>query len=243
MTQNPQSSRIGAELRALWEKATPLDQARYRLGDPTQVKEYFALLKRKPGGFSVIGTVVNVLADMAKDDIPIESEMRTTPEERGRLSRLHSAIDDHCIERLQRRELVALGYSIPRHPDDLPRIVPAEILTLGHINFGSDSAKGDGLKFEAVRVIPAEAFTEALPVRNRPGRPSNRELIKKAYVACRDEGVIDFAKPQRAAIELVRARIRAMCPTEYGLGKGFGPEVVRDCIVDDFAARARNQKL
>ncbi|MEQ9111964.1 MAG: hypothetical protein RIF37_17735 [Rhodospirillaceae bacterium] len=173
----------------------------------------------------------------------VEPEMRTTPEERNRLNKLSVEIDSHCINRLQRRELIALGFSIPRHPDDPPRIIPPEILAQGRLKFDSNKVVGDGLEFHAVRILPAEALRTPSSEPNRPGRPSKRDLIKKVYAECRNEGLIDYTKPQKAAIDVVRSRIQTRYLAEYGLGKGFGPEVIRDCIAYDFGQRANAQKL
>lgn len=240
---SPVNIRIGADLWALWEKAIPLNRARYSFGDKARVNEYAALLNSKPGGFSAIGALGNFIADLAKTDAPIESAIRTTPEERQRFTELSAAMERDCIARLQSRQLFGLGFSTPRHPDDPPRIIRPEMLIMGRINFGRDSAAGDGLKFEAIRVIPAETVNQSLPTPNRPGRPSKRELINAAYEACRDEGFIDFTKPQKVAVEAVQARIKSMYPAKYNSGQGFGFEAVRGCIAPDFGNRAKNRKL
>jgi hypothetical protein len=240
MSQKNQSSRINNEL---WERSIPLNQGRYRFGDKALVNEYNALLERKPAGFSGLGSIINTIALMTDAEEHVEPEMRTTPEERDRLGKLSVEIDSHCIKRLQKRELIALGFSIPRHPDDPPRILPLEILVRGRLKFDSNKAVGDGLEFHAVRILPAEALNTSTAEPNRPGRPSKRDLIKKVYAECRNEGFIDYAKPQKAAIEVIRSRIQTRYPGDYGLGKGFGPEVIRDCIADDFGPRSKNQKL
>ncbi|MEQ8508078.1 MAG: hypothetical protein RIB43_03680 [Rhodospirillaceae bacterium] len=240
MSQNNQSSRIHNDL---WERAIPIKQGRYRFGDKSLVEEYNALLDSKPGAFSALGSLANAMADMIDGDPPIEPEIRTTPEERNRLGELASLIDNHCIKRLQQRELIAIGFSIPRHPDDPPRIIPPEILARGRLKFDSNKVIGDGLQFHAVRIFPAEALNTASSEPNRPGRPSKRDLIKKVYAECRNEGLIDYTKPQKAAIDVIKSRIQTRYFDEYGLGKGFGSEVIRDCIADDFGQRAKDQKL
>ncbi|MEQ9446753.1 MAG: hypothetical protein RJS98_14405 [Rhodospirillaceae bacterium] len=240
MSQNHQSSRINNEI---WERSIPIDRARYRFGDKSLVEEYNALLDSKPGAFSFLGQMTNIMADLTTGPVSLDPERRTTQEERDRLDHLSNAIDNHCIKRLQKRELIAIGFSIPRHPDDLPRILPLEILVQGRLNLDNNKAVGDGLEFHAVRVFPANALKKYTPTPTRAGRPSKRDLIKKVYAECRNEGLIDYAKPQKAAIEVIRSRIQTRYSDEYGLGKGFGPEVIRDCIADDFRQRANAQKL
>lgn len=228
----------------LWEKAVPLNQGRYQFGDQALVREYNALLDSKPGAFSALGALTNIMADMSNGDSKLAPERRTTPEERNRLSELDMAIDEHCIKKIQRRELIAIGFSIPRHPDDPPRLIPAEILARGRrVDFERDKISGAGLEFLAVRLLPSETLSKPNAEPNRAGRPSKRNLINKVYAECRSEGLIDYAKPQKAAIDVVRSRIQTRYPDDYGLGKGFGPEVIRDCIADDFGPRANAQKL
>lgn len=184
------------------------------------------------------------MADMSNGGSKLAPERRTTPEERNRLSELGTAIDEYCIKQLQKREIVAVGFSAPRHPDDPPRLIPAEILAIGRrVEFEYDKISGAGLEFLAVRLLPASEISAAVSEPNRPGRPSKRDLIKKVYEECRDDGIIDYTKPQKAAIELVKARIQTMYPAEFDSGKGFGPEVIRSCIADDFGQRTQDQKL
>lgn len=246
MPRNPHSRSSNMDTWALWKKALPIERGRYKCSDQGLVEDYYALLESKPGAFSALGSIANILADMAEGELSLEPEKRTTPEERVQLNRLSDAIDRDCIKRLQLGALTALGFSVPRHPDDTPRILPTELLIQGFISFERETVRGEGLEFCAVRIIPTrdlERPTIESSPSARPGRPSKRDLIKQVYAECRDLGLIDYTKPQKAAIEVVRDRIQIQHPAEYGAGKGFGHEVIRDCIADDFGQRTQDQKL
>jgi hypothetical protein len=233
----------GPELLALWERAVPLAEAAFRFGDPALVRSYRERLNHKPGAMSFLCMLTNALGDISKKPEFIPEEMRVTPEERNSFYALARQIDDQLRARLQSGALMAIGFALPRRPDDFPHIVPKSLLIVSRMTIKGNKAEGEGLIFEAIRVASAQTGTLQIVSKSAPGRPSSRNLIKHAYEACCVEGLIEFDEPQLRAIEKVQEWIKAQRPNDYGHGRGLGVEAIRKVIGNDFAARAHALKL
>jgi hypothetical protein len=228
---SPVNARIGAELLALWEKGTSLKAAPFRFGDTAVIQRYNALTPR--GG--LVGSLLSGIASTTGHAEDLPPDMRRTKEEFQEFSSLSNQIYDSFRARVIAGEFLILGFASPRHPADYPYHVPKDLWIIGSLNIDSDKAQGQGLQFEAVRILPASLHKAEPPPKPSPGRPSSRALIKLAYDRCRADGLIDFNAPQVRAIESVQVWLKAHRPEEFGSGRGFATEAIRKAIRDDFA--------
>ena len=82
-------------------------------------------------------------------------------------------------DKLQRGELFAYGYSIPRSPDDARVRVPVGLWhDRAKINWETSSISADGLEFVSVRILEKDRPVPVNPYRTGlPGKPSIRHLI------------------------------------------------------------------
>ena len=81
-----------------------------------------------------------------------------------------------------KRQLV--GYLLPRSIDDLPILIPPELIQLHYVtDWDSSVISGNGLVFVAVRVVPAERIDEpsCAEPRNKLGRRSRKDEIIATY--------------------------------------------------------------
>jgi len=230
----PAKARIGAELLSLWEKSTPINYAPFRFGEAALVKRHRAIAPK--GGF--LGGMANLIATLGGKPEAVRPELRETPEQWSEYTDLTHQIEDGFRARLLNGEFVVLGFVPPRHPDDFPYHVPKDLFQIGCLNFDNGKASGQGLRFEAVRVMPKNSIETLPPSKSPPGRPSKRATIRAAYAACVAERLIDFEAPQLRAIECVQLWIETHRRAEFGDGRGFGPEAIRNVIAKEFAALA-----
>lgn len=73
----------------------------------------------------------------------------------------------------------------------------------------------------------------------RPGRPTNADLILKAYENCKSDGLLDFSKPQASAITIIRHYLQRNYPDVFGSsGAGFSDKTIARIIKNRFNADA-----
>jgi hypothetical protein len=228
-----------AEILALWESGTPLRDAPVRYGKPELVKRYQATWQKNVG----LTTIVNAVAEMVGAPDALPAEIRTTNAERTEFIDLCRKLDDDFCARLIHGEFLAFGYAYPRDVGDLPVLVPSDLFPFGRLDIAGGKATGEGLRIEAIRVVHLEWMDALVQPKAPPGRPSKRATIQAAYDACQSINIIDYGAPQLRCIEQIRAWIKVHKPDDFGDGKGFGVEAIRNVISKDFAARATHRKL
>ena len=104
---------------------------------------------------------------------------RELKQDRQRLKCLGWKLRHAFQDKLQRGELFAYGYSIPRSPDDARVRVPADLWhDRAKINWETSSISADGLEFVSVRILEKDRPVPVNPYRTGlPGKPSIRHLI------------------------------------------------------------------
>jgi hypothetical protein len=224
------------DLKRAWEAGVPLSQAPVAFA---RAEDRAALLKyRERAGHWQLNAVKNMIAEATKRLDVLEPGERITYEERQHHEDLERRMRDNVLRWLSQEQLLAVGYSHPRQPDDIPRSIPPELFSLLFFRFDSNRIEGNGLRFDVVRVVRTAALfgdKESTPiVEKKRGRPTAQPVILAAYKASKEAGLIDFSGKKKDAVKCVQQWLRKHKPLDYQTGKGFGPKAIEIAISEDF---------
>jgi hypothetical protein len=133
-------------------------------------------------------------------------------------------IRTHILQMLRNEKLIAYGYSVPRHPDDIPKRINPDLIDAESPRWKNESIKGSGLEYVSVRVFSpklAKTLDDVLSgdehkKPRRPGRPSTQKYIMAVIEELTENGVLsEFQYDERKA-EAIQNRVKEKYPEKYG---------------------------
>ena len=173
---------------------------------------------------------------------------------------LKNKLQTNALKWIRNGKLIAVGYQVPRQATDAPIEVPIDAWTT-YSPWSNNEFQLGSLKIEDVRIINPSWFQSYIEPSNitteldqtttekprhtypRQGRPSKRHIISDAYNMAVNTGQIDFNGSKKSICIFVRELIKTKWPDEFGKGKGFGDEVIRRTITEDYERdMARHQE-
>lgn len=182
----------------------------------------------------------------------VDTAEDTSNRKRKRYSRIRS-IDKELRAQFQR--LLADGVYQLRAWKDLgtePIGLPRDQIALLEFDYKESTVGGPGFSTTRVTVFPADSDLYVEEASNheegdvvgsqpaKPGRPSMKREICKAWEECVDEGLIDFDASQKKAINIVRTRVKRNkhLKDDWGLGD----EAIRVRIAPLFRAELEKRR-
>lgn len=87
---------------------------------------------------------------------------------------------------------------------------------------------------EKRRAIPKSRNLDGTSGFDKPGRPTQRDLIRKAFVACDREGLINYRGTQQAAITATQKFIKASPDTFGNITIGYSRNAIARVIAAEF---------
>lgn len=127
-------------------------------------------------------------------------------------------------------KLRVFGFAKPRQPSDKPIEVPTDLWN-GFLSWDKEYIEGNGLRIDALRVIPTHWLQEKS---KRQGRPTRVAEVMRAYAELKQTQKIDFTLPIKTIALQVRAHILSR-PGEKD-ETGIGELAVQRAIGDDVRA-------
>ncbi len=203
----------------LWESGLTLWQALFELGDPATAKQYTDHLRSTPGNRAMNAIIDAIEAGKIEDGFASASKSLKIG------TRLQEKLERDLFNKLIKGDLVALGYALPRAPDDPLRRIPAEAWK-GKVDIHAGTASANGLEFTAIRILRPEAREAATEDIRAPGRPSRQSQIVAAFKALDDAGQIDRNQSTRSHFTAIRAQVKRMFPEEADNEKGLGDKAL-----------------
>lgn len=206
-------------LKDIWEDGHTLWQALFKCTDPDKAKAFStyingppqsvvldALLEAVQGGNNPSG-----LAD-AQRHLKAGEQLRTE-------------VEADLVGQIVAGRLLAVGYALPRSPDDPLRYVPDDVWS-GKIDFHASTVRGNGLEFISIRIIRPEAITGKPKEARRPGRPSRSDQVIAAFNALDAEDEIDRSTSLSSHFEAVRHRVKVLYPEGANSEKGLSNQLL-----------------
>jgi hypothetical protein len=154
-------------------------------------------------------------------------------------------LEDDVLEQIDRKELVGLGYVMPRKTADSPIQIPSDIWS-GHIDWSNSTVSGSGLSFVSVRLVENSKILSATSIeqpkavkvgspvepfaRTKAGRKSRKEEILVAYEALKAAGVVTLDTPKAILGHEVREFILKDVPKLERRETGLSDETIRRTI-------------
>lgn len=245
------------QIYCLWENGISYWQAEYQLTSQETRTRQETLKKLKDAHTKAEGEKLSnaTFADMMKALFinPYDDELK----------QIDIDLHNNVIHAMNEDRLIALGFESPRKANARPTLVPVDLVAHKVPKFkllspNDRSIEKGSLKFEDVHFIwrrfvdeamkkaenpePTKLIIETPPERNKAGRPSTKEFIQKAYIECRELGLIDFSKFKKDAVFTVLSHIKNNHPQEFGDGKGFDDKTVLKHISKKFDVNKQRNK-
>lgn len=219
-----------------WKRGVDLSRARQHFATPEQQEAYADLSK----GHSGIEVIANVIAAATGNQ---DQDFGKLQERAAQFSDLNTQLKRQLLHWLSSEILIALGFSYPRQPDDLPCLIPIDLWAQS-VGWDKSKVEGNGLRIDAVRILHPQWIggTESTESSKSPGRPSKVPMILEAYESLLGSQKIDFSAPKKSAVRQIRDWISTNHPDQFENGKGLGDEVIRRTIAERFD-NDKNNKL
>lgn len=193
--------------KKIWDAGCNLWQSMFRYGPPDIVRAYAAIPANQP-----FLETLNAWTALLSKEPSAQAKFSESQTLINTAADLRKRLEKHIRQELQEGRLAAIGFSVPRRPDDSPAIVPQDVMS-GTFQFERNTIKGNGLEFVAVRIVQNSA---AEPVKalhkRRPDRPSVQEPIKAVFKALQEDGKIDRNKAINSNFPAIRAKLAEMYP-------------------------------
>lgn len=212
-----------ANIRALWESGLTLWEALFEFGEPETAKQYAAHLRSTPGIRAMDAIMEAIQAGKIEDAFKGASDTLKIG------TQLQEKLERDLFDKLIKGDVVALGYAIPRAPDDPLRRIPTEAWN-GKVDIHAGTASANGLEFTAIRVVHPEAREAATQDIRAPGRPSRQSQIVAAFKALDAAGQIDRSQSTRSHFPEIRAQVKQMYPEDADNEKGLGDKALYNIV-------------
>ena len=236
-------------LYELWLKASPKNDAFLAFVGVNSRNRYNALkehiAKNSHGlffsSFSDIPDHLTSFSERFEHSAKImnEKNAKITPF-RDELDTFEKNLKSHTQMLLREKEIIPLGFEIPRKAKDFPLILPDDILTV-QLNWENNDISFGSLKFEEVRFISIKSIKHLFasqigiaPLSQKTGRPSTKQIIEQAFTDCCKLQKIDFTRYKKDAAFVVQSYIQATSPDIYNQGKGFSEQTIIKYISKEF---------
>ena len=220
-----------------WSRGFPLSSAYHQIATKEQKAKYEELSKAT--SVPSISSRFQAYAEEAKENPPEEFWKGIgSASVWGPTSELSSLVDQLKAQiraGIRAGKLRVFGFAKPRQPTDKPIEVPTDLWS-GFLSWDKAYIDGNGLRIEALRVIPARWLQEES---KRPGRPTRVPEITRAYSELKQSQKIDFTQPIKTIALQVRAHILSR-PGEQD-ESGLGELAIQRAISEDI--RAEKEKI
>ncbi len=218
-----------------WNKGVYLVEAHTRFGD----KDTVGMLnenRNKVGLADILDRIqgnaekglegFDVLKDVVKPDFS----------KRKLFEELERKLKEDVLRNVTKGALIAFGFSVPRHADDIPQRVPNDLWDR-YLYSSGNNLKSSSLKMEAIRIVRKEVLVDQLSSptveqeeMRSAGRPSRKGQIVAIFHGLADAGEIDFSKPKTHCYTLIRNRVLAQYPVQKDEEKGLGDKAIQKHI-------------
>lgn len=248
----PESSRSmrlhDEELRlALWKKGLNLSAASYRFAHSD--------LRAELNQLRSVKVEKSPIKPLREGESWPEALLAVTEHLKPYADKLAAELDasrrlqDYLLRLIGGGHVLALGYALPRRPEDYPAWIPLDVWP-GKIGWPESSVKGNGLEFVAVRVVTnrtAQGLLSScdqglLPAVKKTGRPSLKARIIEAYDALKGAGQIDFKSPMGHAFPQLRAWLSERYPDNAGQFANMADETIRKHVSNLFKEDRNSRK-
>ncbi len=230
------------DLWALWQRGIPITQAFYRIGPRNYLEEYNNLAKTKPK-FDVL-TAMAAAQETAKEkpgDFAALSRNFSPPKwpEQSRFNELERHLQTNILNGLRQNILFGIGFATPRHPNDIPAIVPQDAWD-HFIGWHNGKIQKGSLKMEEIRIgrtswveeynYPTEQISSTLESQSGPGPKSRKMEIVAAHAHLIETRQITLDTPVKTMAHMVRKHILSHLPEEKRSTTGLSNETIRRII-------------
>ena len=214
----------------IWAKGVPLYQALFRFGDSARANRLVQIQKSHP-----LIRAMTALTKSLENKAPVldDADYQNSISENSEALKLRRGLERQLLANIKARNLVALGFALPREPSDEPVIVPHDVWG-GKINWQQSSVTGNGLEFAAVRISAERSEQTSTILGRRPGRPSRRDHAIKAFRVLDAEGKIDRNASLSVHFEMIRERANELFPGEDDPKRGLGKHVLYQVLTPLF---------
>jgi hypothetical protein len=156
-------------------------------------------------------------------------------------------IRDRVLKFLAERQLIGIGFALPRRPADTPAEIPSDVWA-GKVDWENSAVSGNGLNFVSVRLVTSAMLSKTVrqiapPVtpQGRVGRPSIKKFAIEAYDALKFAGAIDYSKPMTVCFDQVRRWLEKSYPDRAGFFVNAAEETLRQHVGPLFQQDRRSQ--
>jgi hypothetical protein len=155
---NPLILQTGRELYRFWEMGVPLCDSLTQITDSDLSKLYVRSRSETHNSFvevlnrNDIGEVISSKGGSGIAEI-FSNYLNKVPEQ-DKILRL---VKNQIISFIEKDQYIALGYSVPRSPENSPVQIPKDAFS-GVINWEKSEVRGNGLSFVLVRLISFECL-------------------------------------------------------------------------------------
>ncbi|MEQ8268304.1 MAG: hypothetical protein RH982_14005 [Parvibaculum sp.] len=233
--RNETSTMAGRDIYFFWSRGFPLTTAYYRLAPKEQKERYLELSKAT--SFVAIVPRLEAYTEEVKGRSPDEFWRGIGQSEilgpTGERSNLANQLKSQLRTWIDSGKLRVFGFATPRQPTDTPVEVPADLWN-SYLSWDRDYIEGNGLRIEALRVIPTHWLQDKV---KRAGRPSRADEIQRAYLDLKKHNNVNFGRDSLKAISAqVQKHIVHLNPSHPDGLKGIGEKAIQLAIADDVRA-------
>ena len=163
------------------------------------------------------------------------ADFEVASQKQGAYDELERRMRRLVLDWIDSDQLIAVGFAIPRSPEDHPIRVPFDLWTAYH-KLRTNTLSANGLQVDAIKLIVqkqinptrklAPAATITAEKRSAPGRPSLKEEIVSTYEYLRETGEVDYTGTMVQCCDLVRQSLIQEDPSIAKDGRGLGDKAL-----------------
>lgn len=232
------------ELLNFWKKGKTFNEALSQFTD-LQIRQEYGAIQLNSKQENIIASNAKI-SELVTDFLTIISESNEFSQKRENvLNKLKS----NLLDKIKTEKLIGLGYEAPIKYSDDPKIIPLHIwpYKISEINWDESSISKDGITFLKIKLIKKLNSKNTIPepIKELPdleiqdkktGRPSHVDKIIFIYGRLKDENKINYQKPLKWNITLIRQAILSSYPELKGKAKGLGDDAIANKISSLFNA-------
>jgi hypothetical protein len=201
--------------REIWNAGVTLWAAQFRLAPNADLADYSNKhAMRRPFTDVVEGWIAQLSKLPAAEQSAAMAKYNAWAKANSDADAAQSKLQRFLIDHLRAGNLIALGYSVPRHANDDPIPIPQDVWE-GRIDWANSTVKGNRLEFVAIRILArnwidnieaqkASAAARALPAPKPRGRKPIKVAVPEAFQQLLDAGKIELNKPKSHCYDAIR---------------------------------------